>query len=171
MNTLSLILMALIASVVLAALAVSFLRNASHDQLYAFANMGAQAYEQGVITRLADAEVTTRYLLGKKGAADGGVAVCGAAELPLYIIEDEPEIGDPVACAALGCSNGIRIMVGSGAITEGEDIVTDAGGKVQSEAGAVAGSYFRVGKAMSTITADGDQVFVAHHKAEAVTIA
>ncbi len=135
------------------------------------ANVAGGAYEFGVMTRTAEVDFTSRYLLGQKGAADGSVILNAADSAPLYIVEDERISGDVTACAVLGNASGIRTVIGSGVIVEGEDILTDAGGKVQSEANAAAGDYFRVGSAMSSATDDGEEVFIAHIKPVAVTIA
>lgn len=170
MNLTNTLLLALgIIVVVLGALHLSGLKKS--PTLTYLANVAGGAYEFGVITRTAETAFTARYLLGQKGATDGSVIVNAANSSPLYIVEDEPSSGDVTACAVLGNATGLRTVIASGVITEGESVITDAGGKVQAEATAAAGDYFRVGRAMSTTDTDGDEMVIAHHKPEAVTIA
>jgi hypothetical protein len=120
----------------------------------------AVGIHEGPIAKLADEAITDRNLLGKFGSDVDHVALCGAAELPLGVIEDEAAAAeDPVAVALLGCTGRTVRMVASEAIDYGEEVFTAASGKVQDPP-TVAGTYYRVGRAIQAATTDGDEIEV-----------
>lgn len=105
---------------------------------------------------LADAALTTRYLLVKSGSDSGHFAACGASDLPLGVCIDEPSAAEePATIAFLGAFSGTIKMVGSEAISAGADVYAAASGKVQDQP-ASAGTYYRVGRAVTACTGDGD---------------
>ncbi len=105
---------------------------------------------------LADAALTTRYLLVKTGSDATHFAVSGAADKPLGVCIDEPSAAEePATIAFLGAFSGTIRMVGSEAIAAGADVYAAASGKVQDEPG-VAGTYYRVGRAVTACGADGE---------------
>lgn len=104
---------------------------------------------------LADAALTTRYLLVKEGSDAAHFAACGAGDLPLGVCLDEPSAAEEAAAiGVLGAIKGTVLMVGSEAITKGEPVYTAANGKVQDEP-AVAGTYYLVGRALTDCSGDG----------------
>lgn len=127
--------------------------------LLPLANIAEGTHEDSV-TKLADAAITTRYLLVKKGTDTNHIATCGANELPVGVCEDEPSAAEePVNVALFGCAQRTRLMVASEAITSMQEVYTAASGKIQNEP-AVAGTYYRVGRALTDASADGDVVEV-----------
>lgn len=115
-------------------------------------------HESGVLGHLlADAAHADRYLLVKTGSDANHVAVSGASDKPLGLCLDEPSAAeDPAAVRLLGCGKGTVRMVGAEAIAAGADVYGAASGKVQDEP-AVAGTYYRVGRAVTACTGDGDK--------------
>jgi hypothetical protein len=113
-------------------------------------------------TYKADAAVATRFLLAKIGSDAGHSAACGANDIPIGVITDEAAAAeDLVAVELLGISNRTLLMVASEAITAGEAVYTAAGGKVQ-DLPAGAGTYHKVGHALTAAAADGDLIEVQH---------
>lgn len=122
-----------------------------------FANIADGTHERA-ITRLTDAAITTRFLLGKIGSDANHVAACGVADIPLGVITDEANAAeDPVAVALFGATNETRKAVASAAIAAGDFIVSAASGKVRTLPGA-AGTYYIIGMALVAATADGDVI-------------
>ena len=101
-----------------------------------------------------DADVTTRFLLAKIGSDDGHVAVAGAADIPIGVINDEGSAGDFIAVGLLGKSPTKRV-VASEIIAAGEEVFAAANGKVQNRPSG-AGTYYFIGIALSTSVGDGD---------------
>lgn len=105
---------------------------------------------------LSDAALTTRHLLVKRGSDAAHFAACGASDKPLGICQDEPDAAEVAAnVALLGAISGTVRMVGSEAIAVDADVYTAASGKVQ-DLPAGAGTYYRVGRAFTACSADGD---------------
>jgi len=112
------------------------------------------------VTKLADAAITTRYLLVKEGTDVDHIATCGADECPVGVCEDEPSAAEmPVNVALFGCAQRTRKMVASEEISSMALVYTAADGKVQDEP-AVAGTYYRVGRALTAASTDGDEIEV-----------
>ncbi len=110
----------------------------------------------GSVTRVAENVVPARHLLGKIGASGVDyVEVAGANDLPLYVMTDEAETGDEVACDILGALGRSALMTASQPIAAGAEIFTAAGGKVQSMPGGF-GTFYLVGRALTAAEADGD---------------
>ena len=126
--------------------------------LQCFANTGEQTHE-GAVTRLTDAAITTRNLLYKDGSDDDHIAVCGASDIPLGTVDDEADAAEELVALKLLGTGGTRKMVASEAITVGEHVYTAASGKV-SDLSASAGTYYRVGVALTAASADGDVIEV-----------
>lgn len=111
------------------------------------------------VRRTNDAAVTARHLLWKKGAGDLTIALNGAADLPLGTVDNveaSTALGQTVLLLGKGRT---KLMVASEAITAGEDVYTAASGKVQDRP-AGAGTYWRVGTALTAAGADGDLIEV-----------
>lgn len=105
---------------------------------------------------LADAALSTRYLLVKRGSDALHFATCGASDMPLGVCMDEPSAAEVEATLALlGAVEGTIPVVGSEAISVDEDLYTAANGKVQNTP-AAAGTYYRVGRAFTACSGDGD---------------
>lgn len=111
-----------------------------------------------------DAVISTRHLLYKPGSDSEHIVVNTAAVCPLGTVPDEADAAEiDIEVRLLGIYDGTLIMVASGVITADAEVYTDAAGKVQAEP-TVAGTYFRVGKALTAAAADGDRIEVQHHK-------
>lgn len=121
-----------------------------------FSNIGEGTFEGGLISKLSDAAITARYTLGKFGSDVDHFALCGANDLPLGVITDEPAAAEIETNLTLLGSSGDRtlLVVASEAITYGQLVYTAADGKVQNEP-AVAGTYYLVGRALMSASGDG----------------
>lgn len=117
-----------------------------------------------VFTGKASAAITGGVLVAVSG--DGTLATAGAGVTSWVGVagHDVAASGDlfPVYCG------GIQRLVASGAITAGDQVITDTGGKVASLAAAAAATAADVNKArevvgvaLTTTTDDGDEVHVA----------
>lgn len=143
-------------AVVLACLPFSNRKRAS------FANIAEGVHLTGNVSKLSDAAIATRYLLGKPGDDANSIAACGASEIPLGVITDEATAADEtVNVAILGNAQGTLRVVASEAITQGEHVYTAASGKVQ-DLPAGAGTYYEVGLALTAASTDGDEIEIAH---------
>lgn len=82
-------------------------------------------------------------------------AVCAAAaDQPLGLATDEADAAeDPVAVRLLGAGKGTVLMVAGETITADEDVYSKGDGKIMDEP-AVAGTYWKVGRAVTAGTAD-----------------
>ena len=113
---------------------------------------------KSVITRLTDAAVTTRYLLGTAGSDVSHIAVGGASSVPMGVIADEASAaGEEVAVELLGSAGSTVRMVSAGSIAAGNLVYTAASGRV-STLSSTAGTYYCVGIALSAATAAGEVV-------------
>ena len=112
----------------------------------------------GSVRRTNDAAVTARHLLWTKGSTDGGVALCGATDLPLGTI-DNTETATGVGMTVLLLGKGpTKKMVANAAIPAGARVFTGASGKVSPTHGA---TLYQVGVALTAAGADGDIIEVA----------
>lgn len=126
--------------------------------------VAANTYDAAVDTRkhavrTNDAAVTARHLIWKEGSTPGtGAALCGAADKPLGTIDNiESDTGIAQNVWLFGTGECTRKVIASEAITIGQDIYTAASGKVQNQP-ASAGSYWKVGRALTAAGADGDVI-------------
>lgn len=157
MNTITVLL--LIGVVFATAFACRWLLKDAREHRIALCNIGEGTFAEGRVSKLADAAVTTRYLLAKEGSDADHFDICGAANRPWGVITDEAAIGDMVNLELFGLINRSILMVASEAITAGSDIYAAANGKVQDEP-ATAGTFYRVGRALTAAGADGDVLSV-----------
>jgi len=132
------------------------------------ANWGTHA--GGKITMLADAAITTRYKLVKKGTDANHIAIPTAvSDEPIGICIDEPAAAeDPVTVIMLGAHDGTVPMVAGGNITDGAALYMDADGDVVVKPTA-AGTYWFVGNARGAWSA-GEVVEVIPSIPEKLTI-
>lgn len=153
-------LVSILICVVAIALFVSWIASRPRgQQLQGFVNV-AEGFQPAKKTYLTDAAIATRYLLGKKGTDAAHIAVNGAADCPLGIITDEaPAAEEGVNVDLLGLADEGKIMIAAGVIAVDTFVYTAAGGKVQAEP-TIAGTYYRVGRAIKAAAADGDKVEV-----------
>jgi hypothetical protein len=114
---------------------------------------------------LSSAAIATRYLLAKVGADDEHIAVVAAtADKPIGVITDEAAAAeDPVNVELLGVTNRTLPMVAAGAIAIGADVYATAAGKVDVKPTA-AGTYWRVGVALTASGANNDPIEIALSK-------
>jgi hypothetical protein len=126
-------------------------------RLVALANI-AEGTHEGVITKLADGAITTRFLVGKAGSDIHHVVACGASDDPIGVIEDEASAAeDAMAVALFGASGRTLKVVASEPITAGVRVYTAANGKVQ-DLPEGAGTYYLLGRALQAAGADGDVI-------------
>lgn len=122
------------------------------------------------VTRLTDAAITSRHLLYKVGSDADHIAVGGAADLPIGTIDDEADAAEENLSVQLLGKGPTKRMVASEAISAGEEAYTAASGKVQ-DLPTAAGTYWRVGTALTAAAADGDIIEVADCVAQKLVIA
>ncbi len=123
---------------------------------YAIANI-ADGIHAGAVTKLADAAITTRYLLVRQGTDSAHVALNGLTYQPSGIACDEPTAAeDQVGVQLLAATGETRLMIGNAAIATNVEVYAAASGKV-SAAPTIAGIYWKVGVSRSACVADGDQ--------------
>jgi hypothetical protein len=156
------IALAVIAFVALAALLVSMSKGfRQRHALLQLCNV-AEGTHAGSIRKLTDAAVATRNLLCKHGSDGDHVAACGASDIPFGTMTDEAAAAEgELDVEILGITPRTLLMVASEAITVGEAVYTAANGKIQ-DLPAGAGTYYKVGHAMTAAGADGDLVEVQH---------
>ncbi|MBN1404459.1 MAG: DUF2190 family protein [Opitutales bacterium] len=107
----------------------------------------------GSVTRMTDAAVASRFLLGRVGSDEEHVAICGASNVPFGIIDDSASgAEEDVAVQLLGCAGSTVRMLSAGAVPAGSLVYTAANGRV-STLSATAGIYYCVG--MALISASG----------------
>ena len=120
----------------------------------------AEGTHEGGITKVTDAAITERWLLGKIGSASDRVAICGVSDTPVGVITDESSAaGEAVSVSLLGASRGTVRMVASAAIVQGALLEPAASGRVQT-LGAGAGTHHVVGRALDAAGAAGDVIEV-----------
>lgn len=115
----------------------------------------------GPITKVADAAIARNLLVRMTSATN--VDLCGASQRPLGVASENETSAStqriPVNPMAL---TGTKILVASEPIAVDAEIYTAASGKVQ-DLPAAAGTYFRVGRALTSAAADGDPIEVETH--------
>lgn len=100
------------------------------------------------LTKLADvtSAFNYRHLLVKAGGDADHVALCGAANLPVGVTDDQPAAADdPVNVRLLGSSDQTVRMIAATAIATETDVYAAANGFVQALPGSV-GTYYKVGR-------------------------
>lgn len=149
-NALSMVLLALLASVVQ-------IFGRREECCNVNANVGTHA--NGIISLECETAALTRYKLVQKGTAGNQIIANVATTRPWGVVLDEPAVGDIAAVQLLGCSQGTVKMVANAAIAVGDLCYTAAAGKVSPTYGA---TLFLVGRAVTAAAADGDIIEVAH---------
>lgn len=154
MNTLTL-LTALTALAALAAFALA--RHRRRRESVTLCNIAEVRHIDGIIGNwTADAAHTLRYLVVKRGATAISTAICGAADVPIGISQDQPEIGVAHAVRVFS-ARGTTFVVASAAIAQDALVEPAANGKVAA-LGAGAGTHHVLGRALTAAAADGDLV-------------
>jgi len=157
MNSLFLFLLCLPLILAAGLLAVIALRRRGDARITYGANIAEGTHEDG-LTGYADAAITTRHLLYKRGVAANTFAVAGATDLPLGVIADEVATADiaavPVTLGLLGKGSTKRMVASEAMATTGVYVYAAASGKI-----ALSGSVL-VGTLLTTAAADGDVVEV-----------
>ncbi len=109
------------------------------------------------VSRLADATLTTKYLLVKKGTDNDHVATTGVSDIPYGVTADEPTAGDAVTVLLLGKGPTKKMIAGEAMATTGVRVYAGSSGKV-----ALTGTV-EVGILLSAGAADGSIVEVADY--------
>ncbi len=128
-------------------------------------------HANGILGHLrADAAHSARHLAVKRGTDVDHFAVAGASDFPLGICIDTPAAAEAEGAVALfGSATGTLKAVASEAIAADAEVFMAASGKLQDRP-AAAGSYWRVGRAVTAATGDGDQFEISHHVPVRVSI-
>jgi Uncharacterized conserved protein (DUF2190) len=147
-------------SMALLALA-SLLGFAPRRESYANEASVVGTHVNGILPLVAEAAMTTRYLLVTKGAGIYGMVINGATNRPLGVCLDEPLLGSKAAVAVLGCTPGTIKLRCTAAIAVGDVLYTAANGRIVNTWSSTA---YLVGRAMTPATgvAGDDIVEVAH---------
>jgi hypothetical protein len=122
-------------------------------------NIAEGRHQSGRITKTADVDFASRYLLVKTGTDIDHIAICGAADRPMGVCPDSPLTGALAAVNVLGAATETQLMTASGAIALQGGVYTDANGMVQADP-TVAGTYWLVGTALNPTTLSGDTIEV-----------
>ncbi|MDR0340389.1 MAG: DUF2190 family protein [Puniceicoccales bacterium] len=112
----------------------------------------------GDCTFTASESFSVRHLLACFDGITGKVKPCGVSNVPIGTVTDEAAVGDPVNVRFIG-GNGTVLMVAAGAIQPGALLAPAAAGKVQVGSGA----FIRLGIAIGSAQAAGDQIEVLPH--------
>lgn len=116
---------------------------------FATANVETSAGAHKVLTRRADAALTSRYLLVKSGSDALHSAVCGAADYPIGSTSDTPGAAeDIINVNPLSNSEYTRQLRAATALAAGVDVYTAANGFVQGLPG-TAGTVYKVGRTVA----------------------
>lgn len=128
-------------------------------------------HKSGVLGHLrADAANTARHLVVRRGSDADHFALGTASAEPLGLCQDTPSAAEELGAVALfGVTPGTLIAVGSEAIAADADVYCAANGKLQDRP-TVAGSYWKVGKAITPCTGDNDPFEIAHQRPVRVSI-
>jgi hypothetical protein len=120
---------------------------------FALANLNEGAHDKAKLSYYADAAHAYRFLLVKPGTDLKHLALCGESDEPMALCTDQPSAAeDRVATIGLATAGETVLMVGSEAIAKDAWVYTAASGQVQDEP-AIAGTYYRVGKAREACSA------------------
>mgnify|MGYP001167310944 FL=1 len=157
MNIIALLILMAVLAVITTLTVLASRRGEFQRRLYA-CNI-AEGVHDCAVSRVADAAITSRHLLYKKGAADNSITVAGASDWPLGTVDDEitaEEISGGVQVAVQLLGKGpTKRMVASGVIGAGVTVYAAASGKVAATGTVV------VGTSLTAASADGDVIEVA----------
>jgi hypothetical protein len=125
------------------------------------ANTGEGRHTMGVINVKADAQITERYRIVKRGSDANHVAITAAlGDKPLGVCLDEPEAAEKnCAVQLLGCGPGTVFMRAAAAITQDDLLEPVANGRVQTLTTSV-GTHYCVGRALQAAANAGDIIEV-----------
>lgn len=124
-------------------------------QLKSFANVAEGTYENGK-TFLADAAFAETHLIGKLGAAIGGIDVCGVGDVPFGVVDEAAASADYTNVQFLG-KGPSKIARAVGTVTFKERLVPAAAGRVRTLP-TDPGTYWVIGVALSTQATTGQLV-------------
>lgn len=156
MNILSLILMV---AVLAAFLPVAMIAGKHLGRVFA---ANTRNFPEGVVSLKAEEAIATQFLIGRPGTAATQVLLCDEDEVPAYVIgdtanSDDVTAGVAVACRLLGAGQGTALGIASGTIGANVNVFVADGGKLQAEP-TTAGTYYLVGKSVTSTSADGQQI-------------
>ena len=115
---------------------------------FATVNTEGSTGNHKVLNRLSDAAHSYTHLLVKIGSDSDHIAVAGAADYPIGVTTDAPEASEAITnVIPLSISETTRKVRVATAVAAGVDLYTAANGFAQAEP-AVAGTYYKVGKAL-----------------------
>ena len=122
---------------------------------------GQHLASQG-ITYEADSAITERFLLAKRGGATNRVAICGAADTPIGVIDDEAAAAGDLVNVKLFHSDQTLKMVCSAGIAQDALVEPSNAGRIQTLAGS-AGTHHVVGRAAQAgVAGDVIEVFPSY---------
>lgn len=118
----------------------------------ALANI-AEGTHAGSISKLSDGAIGKNILV-KFGTDANHIDVCGVADSPIGVTDDEATAAEElIAVKLLGSYGGTVLMTAGEAITAGERVYTAALGKIQNATTSV--TYYLVGVAVSSADSGG----------------
>lgn len=128
-------------------------------QAFATANVETASGSHKVLTRRADAALSSRYLLVKSGSDALHAAVCGAADYPIGSTSDTPGAAeDIINVNPLSNSEYTRQLRAATALAAGVDVYTAANGFVQALPSS-AGTYYKVGRTVAAAVQEASGSF------------
>lgn len=98
----------------------------------------------------------------------GKIQTADGTGTPIGIADDNAKAGDFISVLLLGSRTGTLLGVASGAISAGDTVYSEAGGKIGASAPESDASKFAVGVAITSGVA-GDEIEIAHCVARAIS--
>lgn len=125
------------------------------------ANIAEGRHTNAVITLKADAAITERYRMVKRGSDANHFAITAAiTDVPLGVCLDEPDAAEKTASVQmLGGCNGTVLMRAAAAIAQDALLEATANGRVQTLT-VTTGTHYCVGRAVQAAANAGDLVEV-----------
>lgn len=99
----------------------------------------------------------------------GKIKPATGSSIPVGVADDNAAVGDTIAVWLFGARPGTQIAVASAAISAGQQLYSEADGKVSPTAPTAGNSKYCVGVAITAASASGDEVEFAHCVANKIT--
>jgi hypothetical protein len=136
-----------------------------------FANVvtitSVNTFQEGRKTYLADNPFTSRYLLCKIGSDASHIDICTSSDVPLGVVPDMTPTTDvggnltyPLPVNLFPVTNTTERLIAAGPVAVGQFVSPAPAGQVQLTP-ASTGTYYVVGRALTTALAAGDMIEVS----------
>lgn len=116
-------------------------------------------HSDGAVSFEAAAEITRGQIVC---ICEGKIKPATGSSIPVGVADDDAVSGDVIAVLLFGSRPGTLIATASAAITAGQQLYSEADGKVSPTAPTAGNSKYCVGVALTPATASGDNVEIAH---------